>query len=251
MALRLCHGLIGAGLIVGSTVSAHSITLDAVQDFQDGLTGGWGAGSTFPNAPAVIPDLGPAGAGDFALQISTNGNPSGEGSRLVGLNSSSLWTGDYTAAGVTAITVDLSSPNNLPLNARFAVNGSGGRFVTTDVLVPAGTGVWNNYTFSLEAASLLASGGTDAAATLANVTELRLLHNPSPTHRGAVFGRTAPFPGFLNADNLTAVPEPGASLLLGLGSLAVLRRRQAWSGRPTGPRARGPENQRPREMTPQ
>ncbi len=225
MTMRTQVKLLGAAVAAAAmTTSAGAIVLGQVDDFQDGTAQNWVAGNAIPNAPANSPDAGPAGVGDHALDISTNGNGGGAGSRLVGLNRTQ-WLGDYNAAGVDEISIDLSSPNNVPLDIRLALRGSGGDFVTPAVVVPAGTGVWNNFSFSLAAVDLIAVGGTSASATLGNVTELRLLHNASASIRGTTVGAAAPFAASLLADNITAVPEPVALGLLGLGGLLIARRR--------------------------
>lgn len=227
MTVYPCVQTLAAALAAAAlSASASAITLGQVDDFQDGTTQNWGAGDTFPNAPANSPDAGPTGAGDHALIISTNGSGFGPGSKLVALNSAQ-WTGDFTAAGVTGITVDLNNPNNVPLNVRLAVRGSGGDFVTPDVVVPAGTGVWNNFAFSLAEAALIHAGGANnPSATLGNVTQLRLLHNPVASIRGATVGAAAPFAAFLQADNITATPEPATLGLMALAGLCLARRRR-------------------------
>ena len=55
--------------------------------------------------PAVQPGGGPGGAGDPFLRITATG-ASGPGSRLVAMNGAQ-WSGDYLAAGVAALEMDL------------------------------------------------------------------------------------------------------------------------------------------------
>ena len=55
-----------------------------------------------------MPDGGPAGAGDQYMRITSNGG-FGAGSRLTVLNRTQ-WLGNYIAAGVTAVEMDLLAP---------------------------------------------------------------------------------------------------------------------------------------------
>ena len=83
------------------------------------------------------------------------------------------------------------------------------------------------------------SGTNDLAATLADVTELRVLHNPlaqaspngpapAPAGAAAIGDLLNPIAGTLLIDNITAVPEPGTLVLLALscGYIAAKRRRR-------------------------
>jgi len=87
--------------------------------------------------------------------------------------------------------------------------------------------------FSLAPQDLIAAGGNDVMATLANVTQLRILHNPIPRFQGTVIDDDgvdpiSPVAGRLFIDNIIAVPEPSTfSMLTVLFAilLAVARRR--------------------------
>lgn len=212
-------------LVPAFATTANAISFSQVDDFQDGTTQGWVVGGASPTPPSNQMDAGPSGAGDHALEIRTTGDASGAGSNLVAFNPSQ-WTGDYLAAGVSSISVDLSSPNNVPLNVRLALRGAGGDFVTPDRVVPAGTGLWNNYTYSLAPADLIAVGGSDALQTLGGVSELRILHNPTPSIRGATVGGASPFAASLLVDNITALPEPATWMMLTLSAVLLPRRRR-------------------------
>ncbi len=215
-----------AAVLVCSPASA--ITLGQIDDFQDGTTQAWASGGANPNPPINLSGAGQGGAGDHVLQISTSGASGGAGSKLIGFNEAQ-WIGDYLASGVNKISMDLSSPNNVPLNVRLVLQGPGGNFVTPDAIVPAGTGVWNNYLFSLAPGDLLPADGTDVNQTLGGVTKLRLLHNPVASVAGAVVpGGGSVFAASLLADNITAVPEPATWMLLTFGALMMpLRRRRS------------------------
>jgi glucose/arabinose dehydrogenase len=158
---------------------------------------------------------GPAGAGDSFLQLTSLGG-FGPGSRMVAFLGPQ-WAGNYSAAQVTALRFDANNFGADDLVLRLSLSGSAGSAISTDgVLLPAGSG-WTRLTLSL------APGNLSGANVLGNVLGLRLFH-----------ATTAEFPGEtvaarLGIDNVTAVPEPGAALLLcgGLVMLmGTLRRRQ-------------------------
>src|SRR5690606_1652085 len=140
----------------------------------------WTSGAPNPNPPVVVDDAGPLGAGDSALRITGNGG--GPGGRLVALEST-LWTGDYVAAGVSGISIDLRNAGSNGLSVRLAFNGPGGWFVTPAAPLPD-FGGWTARQFETTPGSLVSAGGDDVAATLGGVTEMRLLHSPAPDFRG-------------------------------------------------------------------
>ncbi len=106
-----------------SAPGAGAIAILLVDDFQDGTTQGWSAGSiTNPNPPQNAPNAGPAGAGDHALLITAVGG-FGPGSNLVALNpvpftGPSQWTGNYSAAGVAMIFMSVRNPSASALTLR-------------------------------------------------------------------------------------------------------------------------------------
>jgi hypothetical protein len=211
-----------ACLLPSANAGADPI-LGQVDDFEDGTTMGWrinllGMGNPPPETlPVNVPDGGPAGAGDNFLRLTSNG-VLGAGGRLVALNLDSRWTGDYVAAGVNAITLQVNNlgATDLALRLLFEHAPAGPptdlALSTDPVLVPAGGG-WVPVTFPIGPDDLTAAlGSVDAALTGANV--LRLFHSPTPEFPGP------PATAVLGVDNITAafvpaqvVPEPGALVL--------------------------------------
>jgi len=199
----------------GSATAPAEVIVAQFDNFENGTTQGWDSGDNNPHPPVNVASGGPAGVGDNYLKITATGG-SGAGSKLVASNTAQ-WTGDYQAAGVTEITMDLENPGSSALQIRLVLEGSGGAFVSRNSFsLPASSG-WLPASFLLGAGDL--TGGVDYDATLGHVTRLRLIHNPS----------ASPFPSSippvvaqLGVDNITAVPEPATLLLLAIGGLCLL-----------------------------
>ena len=199
------------------------MTLGQVDDFQHGTTQGWGSGVTNPNPPVNVSDVGPAGAGDHSLQITSTG-VIGPGSRFVAFNTTQ-WSGDFTTAGVERITLDVNNVGAVALNMRVALEGAGGRFASTlPVPVSSGSG-WQSIELSLLASDLSSAGGVDVNATLAAVTQLRLISAVAPAFEGDVIAAQ----GLI--DNVAAGPEPPLVPALPVGGLVALAVALAAAGR--------------------
>ncbi len=185
------------GLLLASPASAQ-VMAGQSDDFNDGTTQDWRNGRNTPDV-SNVPDGGPDGAGDGYLQINADG--SFIAGRLVAFNTDQ-WIGDWTAAGITSVTMDLNNTGTNPLTIRLWIEGPGGTFVSDDnVALPVSSG-WQSASFSVDPADLVASGGTDVSATLADVVRFRIYHGPTAS---------APGPnivGLLGVDNVTAVGAP-------------------------------------------
>ncbi len=207
-------------LVSLSASAARAVTLGQVDDFQNGTTQGWG-GSTTSN----VADAGPSGVGDNALFVDSN-------NRVIIFNTTQ-WTGDYTAAGITQILVDVRHQNAFDLELRLAIaqggfgpNGIGDTYVSVESINVPNDGEWHSIAFPILATDLDPSSANttnppNAAAALAGLTQLRILHNPNPE-----FFVGVPGGGEFFLDNIRAIPEPTAVSLLLLGAASFLLQRR-------------------------
>lgn len=191
---------------------AGAVSLGTIDSFSGGVTAGWTGGGNNPNPPTGVASGGPAGFGDGFLRIDSSGSP-GAGGRLVAF-SGDAWGGNYSAAGITGITMDVNNLGATDLNLRLYFEGGGAPAYSLQAIpVPAGSG-WVPVRFNVLASALSGS----AAATLASAADFRLFHNPiAGGPQGSPFVTAS-----LGLDNVTAVPEPGAGLLMALGLAGLL-----------------------------
>lgn len=211
-------------LLLLCAFSAQAAIIGQIDTFEDGTVQGWvvgigPVGGVHPAPPANIATGGPAGGGDNYLQLTAVGG-GGPGSRLSALNLAQ-WAGDYTAAGIGRIGMDLINLGTTDLSIRlFVENPMGGPPVDTAItdafLLPAGGG-WQHALFNVTPAGLTVLGG-DVNVLLANVTALRIFH-----------GIAAGFPpetvtGQLGVDNIEAleIPEPATISLLAMALLCLV-----------------------------
>ncbi|MEX0774387.1 MAG: hypothetical protein WD042_01610 [Phycisphaeraceae bacterium] len=216
------HVSVGIVAVLVLGASAQAVVLDQVDDFQDGTVAAWAEGISSPNPPVNIATGGPAGAGDRYLELVSSGVP-GAGGRQVMFNQAQ-WAGDYVTAGVNRITGRMNNfgPSDLAMRLAFTT-GDGTIYVSTNpVNLPSGGG-WQAVSFDLTPDGLsLASGTSDLATALSDITELRIL---SSAAGGTVLGDE--LASTLGVDNLhaTVVPEPAALTLAMAGVLVGMGRR--------------------------
>lgn len=209
-----------AGLSMSSTAVASPV-VGQIDTFEDGTTDQWaiGANASASERPRNVPSGGPAGAGDRYLLVTSKGG-TGPDSRLVVQNLSTRWRGNFITAGVGAIDVDLENFGTTALPMRMVLgSGSGNGYVTNAVSLPA-DGQWHHVLFSLDASNMHGFNGPQSYPVfLRSVGVMRILSEASPGGMGDQIV------GSFGADNIRALPEPGAVGVLMAAIVALARRR--------------------------
>jgi len=220
-----------AGVLTFGAASSYAVSIGLTDMFAIDEQN-WFAGGLAPpfNIPPVPPDQkptgGPGGAGDGFLQITALGGV-GSGSRLVAINNSQ-WAGNYLAAGVNAIAMDLQNQGSTDLTIRLlfenpVLGPPTDEAVTAFGAVLPAHSAWMHFLFPVGPGALVPQGPSNINALLANVTLLRIIHSASPDEADTVIGQ-------LGVDNITAtaVPEPATLVLTisGIGAAAWRRRRR-------------------------
>ena len=205
------------------TLPARAISLGQIDTFQDGTTMNWGNG---PFAPPIINfnTGGPGGAGDRYIQMTADG--SGPGGRLTIFNVDQ-WAGNFIAAGVTTLEIDLNNQSAVSLSIRIAfksqISQDSPGYLSAPMFLPANSG-WQHFSISITAANVVAVGGPTAYNTFFTaVAEMRIIHEVGTANLNG-----DPVTGALGIDNIRAVPEPTVTALgiIGLLGFAALRLRK-------------------------
>jgi hypothetical protein len=214
-------------LLALSVFARHcwGISANQFDDFNDGMVHGWSINNGL--TPVFVAEHeGPLGENDHALLMSTTFimHP-----RLLVLNVSQ-WTGNWTAANITQISLDVRNPNTFPLSMRLGIAGPGGvqaggagdTHVTGATTVPADN-LWHSLTFDVLPANFTSISGENTAAALAAVSQFRVIHNPSTLFMGSFVE------GSFYLDNIRAiaVPEPTMALIVLVISLLTSAGRYA------------------------
>ena len=244
------HGALGrllpvalATLVAGATTAEAQVALGQVDDFQTSFEN-WGIGGGPGGVPitpaAVVPSGGPLGLGDAFMNL-VSVALGGPGSRLT-VSNASQWGGNYLAAGVGAIAMDVLNPGPTDLDLRlvFETLGPGGptdiAFSDDPIHLPGGSG-WTRIVFRITPGDLVshpALPGSTVLGALTNTTLIRLYHSTADNSPNP-FGPIAPVTATLGVDNITAlaaIPEPSTVVLVTSGALALvaLRRRATRRG---------------------
>lgn len=180
----------------------------------------WTNGEIIGTTPVRnIPTGGPAGARDAYIQVTSDG--SGSGGKLTVFNRDQ-WLGDYVAAGVTTIEVDLLNQSSISLSIRMAFKTGPGStgvpgYLTQAMVLPVG-GDWQHFTISLAPADLIPVGGPAPWPNFF-IGEVRFIHEVGTSNLTGT-----PVVGQLGIDNIHAVPEPTITTLVLSGTLVLAAR---------------------------
>lgn len=194
------------------------LVVGRIDDFEDGTLQGWSGGAQHEN----IPGGGPTGATDGYLEL-TRPTPTEPYPFHIGTKNSTTWAGDYVAAGIKAVEMDVNvvsvsfGPNNLSF--RIVLFGPGGAFSSREPVPVVTGGGWQRIKFGLTRSELVhlfaaGSGYPDPGLDIDNLTDtlrhvdiLLIRHDsaPSPsipgTHPEHVLAT-------IGIDNITAVRGP-------------------------------------------
>jgi hypothetical protein len=218
----LIAAIVSALALLAAGQARAAITFHQLDDFQSGLQG-WGEGSASINPPTWIFSGGPNGANDAFIQNSSSGG-GGAGSKQVTFNTAQ-WAGNYNAAGVTRITMDLKNAGATPLAMRVTLRDFTTVYSSLTAFPVLNDGQWHRAVFDLDAAHLgkaPATGADSLSTVLSNVTEMRLV---SAAAGPSFFGDA--IQSSVDVDNIfaTSIPEPAtATLAAGIALLALARR---------------------------
>lgn len=207
--------------------SARAIVVGQIDTFEDGTTQAWANGGA-PGAPPVenIATGGPAGLDDNFMQVTSVGG-TGPGRFLTVFNRTQ-WLGNYIGLGVTAIELDLRNFSKVDLNIRLGFKTDTGPgapgYLSTPFFLAAGSG-WQHAIFLINPGGMTA---VDAPADFntffsSGFGEMRIINEAGTGNlNGDIVAAQ------LGVDNVHAVPEPSAILLMAAGTLtfAALRRRK-------------------------
>jgi hypothetical protein len=217
---------------IAALPAAHAVDPGEIDTFSSGVEGWFAGGGPLggvpPTPPSVVANGGPAGAGDSFLVLRANGSE-GPGGRLVGMNSAQ-WSGDYLAAGIGAIAMDLRNLARTELSVRLYFEDPiagpplDEAVTTIAVVLPVG-GDWTHVVFPISPADLTMLQGS-ATTLLSNTTLLRIFSGVAPDFPPE---RIAGVLGVDNIQAIAAVPEPATLALLGggLGWVALRTRRRS------------------------
>ena len=228
--MKLTNGIAAGliGLAVNGMILASAI-VGQTDNFEDGTTMGWFVPGDSSNVPSNQPSGGPGGSGDAYLRLVSQAGLVGAGSHLSALNDSQ-WAGNYLAAGVSLIRMDVNNfgPSDLYLGLLFEDFAGAGPPVNlalsaNAIFVPANSG-WLSVQFPVATANLIAVLGT-ANGALTSTDTLRIFHNFNPEFPGPGAGIPT-VTAVLGIDNITVVPEPATLSFLAGGLLALFVRRR-------------------------
>ena len=200
---------------------AFAITVPFTETFASSNSGwtnsanaaiGWNATGGPDNSGFISTTFNLTGQPDAATPVLVRGQAGASGG---------LFTGDWIAAGVTQVSVDVRHSATAPLTmfARFAQAPAPGAIMTSSFAVPANQ--WTTLTFDINPTNPLWLNfeGSSYAAVLSNIQRIQF---------GVVVSAAANLTGpyTLDVDNVRVIPAPSIGALAGLASLVAMRRKR-------------------------
>jgi len=223
-------GAVGAVIVAGlMATDALAISTSSLDTFA-ATNEGWQIGGAGVQ-PTQVSGTGPDSQIGYLSHFSDGGGSQG---KWLMWNDQPRWQGDYTAAGVTGISLAANvSSGSSPVSMRIAFDGPGGWFASSPVSVGGG---WNTYSFSLTQAGfthVAAGGGTGTFAdTMAGVTRFEVLSGTGAVgyRAGGDIVQAGNSTNTILIDNIAAVPEPSTTAMalagLACGGYTLFRRRK-------------------------
>lgn len=184
---------------VAISIAAPAITVYSPDTFQSGTLSGWSGSTSGSTAPSNVSTGGPSGTGDRYLRVKSTGG-SGAGSHL-SMHNETQWSGNYIAAKVSSIEMDVKNEGSSTIKWRVAIEGaSGARFVSTvPVTITPGSG-WQHISFPINAASMTLTQGAGTFDDCVNsAIRIWFRHSDTPSNGGTAI--TAQ----LGVDNVWAI----------------------------------------------
>ena len=216
----IAYGVASLTWLYSTGAASAGIVAGQIDTFQNGTPANWTNGHQ--TGPQVVATGGPAGAGDRYIRVDANGL-GGAGSRMVIFNRSQ-WTGNFTAAHVSAVDMDLKNLSTvaLPMRIVIANDSSEAGWTTTNAFSLPADGNWHHAEFQLSSSAMTPlPGAPTLATTLASVGQFRILSTSSPKWEGDSITAS------IGIDNIAAVavPEPicSGAVILAAGLLARRR----------------------------
>jgi hypothetical protein len=216
---RFCL-LLATAILACAPSTSRGITLGQIDTFEANSASGWVA----PGFQQILTG-GPGGASDHYLMSF----PEGSGPNIeLTFDNRIQWSGNYLAADVTGIEMDLMNPSSRAMQVRVAFRNpaaldTNNSYGTTAAFTVPPDSQWHHATFSLTADSMTAGPTAPPFATYqANVPDLSIFDSIN-----TVFPNSG-LTGF-GIDNVHAIPEPASISILisGIIGIALLRRNRA------------------------
>ena len=203
--------------VFAAASAAQAATPGVLETFQTGLNG-WGSNPSIVTLQTMGGADGPSDG--FAKVENTFDS---ELLIRASFTDTPAFTGDYSAAGITAVSFDVNElAIDDALGIRFGFGQLGNFWVSNQIFDPQAD-LWETFAIDLVEANfteVFGSGGTFAQA-MGNVQRIQIRHDLAPI---GIMPDTAI--GDFGVDNITLIPTPGASGLLALAGAAAIRRRR-------------------------